>query len=615
MAVILLFVFWRTSSYFSPWVCCHFFWPRVVANSSPQSWDPQSPFDTADAELDDYALMPLTGMLNDGKPGRRTCEELKHHGVVRVQQCKYLDDDLVQVAQTLLHHPIIDYSGQNQSLTFEEMVAKTWARLSGSSVWLEKYQAFLSVTRVIFYDKGVKHWPVISFLTGQLYDADWNELKNYTIKWQGDEITFPTVFNVPAPYNVGEGFFGPEDPRIIIEQDVPNAEPIVVFNMINDLKTYTRAMHLYRPFSNVTTILSITGQKERGQAEKNWAPFFHNENEEGTTAVERKWPSHYVHFIYSFGPLTILRCHALNGWCDIVYEQKIAEEFAGSHDDTHGRISGGTNMFPLDVPASPGVHAYVGFPRSHIDAGCKDSALYRPELMIMTAYKSEFHLNYLSESIDFGDAALPPEGLTDPCGEGRILIPNSIARWDRSARTDILTLSFSVADSTVQVLRLKGLSKYIRQLPYFGSALKNDKSEDGEAIWDLRWSAVGKDVISCSVEAATNYSIAVAAPSRGRAKGKKYDDDDIYWGDEEEKDDTVEIGANSDEKEKDTDAQKEKEKDTGTKKVKEMEMEKDLKGEKDLKKGKEMEMEMEMDTDTDTDDGSSPDDLDSMETT
>ncbi|EHY56961.1 Beta-mannosyltransferase 1 [Exophiala dermatitidis] len=492
---------------------------------SIESWLPTRDRPATAEEYGELQTLPISGFLNDGKAGQRSCDELRYEGQLQVQTSLYLEDDLVEMATALQGHPMIDYLGMDKEGPFEDAVAKTWARLSGSSVWLEDYKVFLSVTRVIFYNKGVKHWPAISFLRGQLYDEEWNELKNYTISWRGTDMTFPLTFNIPAPYEEGGGFYGPEDPRIIIEDGVDDAEPIVVFNMFSDLKTAIRAMYIFRPFSNVTTILSINGQKERAMAEKNWAPFFHNERE--TIAVgQKKWPSQYIHFIHSFGPLTVLKCHIGNGWCDLVYEQKIAEGLAGKHGDDHGRMSGGTNLVPLALKSSPGVHAYVGFPRSHIDVGCKSVSMYRPELLVLTAYGDDFYLNFLSDSVDFGDAAIPPEGLADPCGEGHILIANSIAKWERSRRKDEMTISFSVADSTVQVLKLHGVHKFLAQLPHLSATLQRDFSQDGETIWDLRWSAVGKDVIACSVEAAQNYSIAVAAPFKGLAKGEKEEEEE-----------------------------------------------------------------------------------------
>jgi hypothetical protein len=152
--------------------------------------------------------------------------------------------------------------------------------------------------------------------------------------------------------------------------------------------------------------------------------------------------------------------------------------------------------------------------------GCRDAAMYRPELMVMTAHGSEFHLNYMSEPIDFGGAAMSLEAAADPCGDGRILIANSIARWDRSWGQDLMTLAFSVADTTVQILRLQGIARYIEKMPHLNSRLQNDMSQDGKVIWNLRWSAVGMDVLTCSVEVAYNYSRLIAEPMQGLPRAK-----------------------------------------------------------------------------------------------
>ncbi|KIW20595.1 hypothetical protein PV08_01170 [Exophiala spinifera] len=548
LAAILIVSFLRTWTYTSR--------TRI---SPPTYAIDEAASEVAELDYSDFDPMPLTGMLNDGKPGKRTCDQLRHDGRLRVQESLYLEDDLVDVARSLADHPIINYPSEYDDVPFEETVSKCWARLAGSSVWLEKYQVFLAVTRVIFFDKGNRAWPIMSFLRGQIYDADWNELKNHTIHWHGDEVVFPVVFTIPAPYNVGGGFYGPEDPRIIIEQDVEDAEPIVVFNMIHDLRTVARAMHIFRPFSNVTTILTITGEGERPSSEKNWAPFFHDDrahtaNATNATNDVKKWPSQHIHFVHGFNPLKVLKCHALNGWCDIVYEQKVSEDLVSPHDDPHGRMSGGTNLVPIPIASSPGVHAYVGFPRSHIDFGCKDDAMYRPEMMIMTAYDRQFHINYMSEPIDFGAAALTPEAVTDPCGEGRILIANSVARWDRSSGHDLMTISFSVADVTVQVLQLEGVSRFIEQLSSLQPALQHDMSQDGSVIWNLRWSAVSQDVSSCSIEAARNYSIAVSEPMHGKSKAKLREEGELDAADEDDVADKTK--APEDEKNKNEDNNK-----------------------------------------------------------
>jgi beta-1,2-mannosyltransferase len=121
--------------------------------------------------------------------------------------------------------------------------------MASSSVWMEQFQVYLTVTRVLFYDKGVRHWPVISFLRGQIHSSDWKEMHNYTIEWQGEKISFPRIFDIPTAYGEGGGFYGPEDPRVIIEQGkfdgIITPEPVIIFNMLVDTESKRRAMYVF----------------------------------------------------------------------------------------------------------------------------------------------------------------------------------------------------------------------------------------------------------------------------------------------------------------------------------------------------------------------------------
>ncbi|KAJ9606247.1 Beta-mannosyltransferase 1 [Cladophialophora chaetospira] len=445
----------------------------------------------------------VTGFSNTGDMESRTCEDVRHNGELQVSNSRHITDDLEHIARSLAHHPMIDYQGMDRGITFRSLVAKTWARLSGSSVWVEKFQLYLTVTRVIFYAGGLKNNPVISFLAGQLHDKDWNELKNYTIQWQSEEIKFPTIFNIPAPYKVGSRWFGPEDPRVIIEEGVEDAEPIVFFNMNYDLNLGKRAMHVFRPFSNDTTVLSIAGQEERAGVEKNWAPFFINEHE--LVAPGRyKWPSHYIYFIYDYNPLRVLKCHKLNGWCNFIFESKVPKEMEGNgHLNINGRMTGGTNLVPLRQDSESDRYTWVGFPRSHINTGCTSNfAMYRPHLMIMTKHESNFYFNYISAPLDLGSLAFSEEALHDPCGEGQILIANSIAKWKFAEEPDSITLTLSVDDATVQSLDLKGVSKFVEQLPVPHDPIFFDHSSHNKSESLLRYTAIGADVLHCSMESA-----------------------------------------------------------------------------------------------------------------
>jgi len=398
---------------------------------------------------------------------------------------------------------MISYTGQDKKLSFAAMVAKTWGRMAGSSVWLEKYGVYLTVTRVYFYDKGVRHWPCISFIRAQLFDVNWKHLEGYNLEWQGENITFPRTLEVPTPYEEGGGFYGPEDPRIIIEQGVLDAEPVIVFNMVEDTKTVVRSMHSFRPFSNFTTKYKIEHQDTKS-AEKNWSPFF---MPQANTTGEKRWPSHYIHFVYDYDPLSILRCHLLNGACTFVYQDPRPAAYLDQHkhNDTKGVMRGGTNFEPITFSTRQGLASFVGFPRTHTDAGCDKEAVYRPEMMILTTNGTHFYLDYSSEALTFGHAILTETQFDDACDKGRILLGNSIARFDDALDRDIMTMSFTVADETVQIAKLQGVRRLIEDLPQF----KQATWRKSDVQWNLN---VTHDVLICSIQSASDYALANTKP-------------------------------------------------------------------------------------------------------
>lgn len=438
--------------------------------------------------------------MNVENLGRTACDDIQHQSQIAVQQSFFIDDDIQAIAAELEGHPMINYDGQDDKLSHEEIVSKTWLRMASSSVWMEKFQVYLTVTRVLFYDKGVRHWSIISFLRGQIHNSQWEEQLDYEIEWQGEKITFPRIFDIPTAYSPGGAFYGPEDPRIVIEQgkfgDSNPPEPVIIFNMLVDDESKRRAMYIFRPFTNDTQILNIAGEKPNG-AEKNWMPMFLSKS--GEVQRTKQWPSHYIHFIYQFKPLRILKCHLLNGYCEFVYTQpEIPEDMTLPLGDPGGSMRGGTNLVPFPSTSSTSQH-FVGFPRTHMDNGCKDG-FYRPNLMFLTATASgDFHINYMSTSLEFGDAAMNEEALQDPCGAGRILIANSVANWE----ADVMSISFTVDDFTTQVLRLRGVKEYFHGLMSLGMGGGNTSTVD----YDLQQSARGKDVLGCAVEVANNYTI------------------------------------------------------------------------------------------------------------
>ena len=448
--------------------------------------------ETRDNQLP-YTSLSLLGYLNSGDFDRFACSELTHYGGLEIQQSFHLDDDLYEIAQSLRDHPAVDYNLVDEELRRDEreMIRRVWARFAMSSVWLEDYKVYLTVSRVIFYTSGRLDIPHMSFLRGQIHNADWQEQRNYTILWENEAITFPRIFDIPAPFVKGDIWYGPEDPRIIIEEGVRGAEPVIIFNMLSDLGVKAREMHAYRPFSGAFTVLTEEGKFTRGGNEKNWAPFFYRRDTQAVADGKTRRPDNHLYFLYNFLPFTILKCNLLSGRCEQVYQDEAPER----HRDHPGRMSGGTQFVPISETAS-GTVSMLGFPRTHMNAGC---TIYRPEMMLLTGVNGSFHVEYLSGPIDFKDLAMEGEARADPCGEGHIMIANSVARLQRDM--DILTITFSVGDKTSQVIRVRGVMRHVR-------ALKAKSALDLELHrgTQVEWATIGQDVIGCSVGAAETYA-------------------------------------------------------------------------------------------------------------
>lgn len=450
-----------------------------------------------------YERLNFSGFMNIGTPDGPVCDDiLLPTQNLEVSPSIYLEHNVLDIAETIVH-PMVDYAGQPTDMSYRQIVAKTWGTMAGSSVWLEKQGVYFSVSRVFFYTQGVKHWPKISFAYAQIYDSSWRQLHNYNISWQGETIVFPRILDIPAFYQVGGGFYGPEDPRIILEQGVEDAEPVVVFNMLHEKSE--RKMHVHRPFSNYTTLLRIDGE-DAAMAEKNWSPFFMPRN----TVEQRRWPSNHVHFIYNWSPLKILRCHLLNGHCSFVYKQDqptvkwSSYTEAHKYNDTKGVMRGGTNFEPLNVSPGPGLTSFVGLPRTHTDAGCGKEAIYRPVLTVLTTNGTHFYLDYMSAALDFGHAILTHNQYNDVCEEGRILLANSIIKFDSRPNHDTLTVSFTVADSTVQVAKLRGITNLVENLPPF--QLNGTAEWHNEVIQHSKLN-VTHDVLVCAIQSVSDYAL------------------------------------------------------------------------------------------------------------
>lgn len=414
-----------------------------------------------------------------------SCGSFAHSAEVRVQKSFFLHDNLLEIAASLDAHPMVEYSlnrvkGNTTSLT--KLVAVAWDRLATSCAFLSEQRVHLCVSRITFHPDRDKYHPRISFLRGQIYSEAWVHLDEYKLTWKDqEEVVFPKVFDIETGYKLGNYYFGPEDPRIIVE-DVPGAEPVILFNMISISTGWKRAMWTFRPFTLQTTLLTIDGV-ERSKVEKNWAPFFLQ------SPTHERQPSTEIYFVWHFAPLSILKCQLGTGLCQVVFKQEASDELLEAYKSRNASLHGGTQFVPIPRskprdrrPSETEIQAFFSIPRHQVKrvGGCVNPS-YRPEFATLVTNSTHFYLSYVSSPLDFGpDIVMPAASLEDTCGRGRIMIANSIAQWDLESElpgsvgqtTDVMTLTLSVDDATVQVMRMAGLYDLFNSLPslsgYFG---------------------------------------------------------------------------------------------------------------------------------------------------
>jgi len=152
---------------------------------------------------------------------------------------------------------------------------------------------------------------------------------------------------------------------------------------------------------------------------------------------------------------------------ELAHTAELPQAYADAHQ--HGNLGGvmrgGTNLEILPFVARPGLSSFVGFPRTHTNVGCDNKATYRPEMVILTTNGTHSYIDYSSQALHFGHSVLTPAQISDPCGKGRILLPSSIARFDDDPERDTMTMTFTVADSTVQVVNIRGVRRLVEGLP------------------------------------------------------------------------------------------------------------------------------------------------------
>ncbi|AOA64644.1 Hypothetical protein PAS_chr4_0451 [Komagataella phaffii GS115] len=393
-----------------------------------------------------------------------TCDSLAYKGLVKTSKKKELDCDMAYIRRKIFsseeYGVLADLEAQD--ITEEQRIKKHWFTFYGSSVYLPEHEVHYLVRRVLFSKVGRADTPVISLLVAQLYDKDWNELTPHTLEIVNPATgnvtpqTFPQLIHVPIEWSVDDKWKGTEDPRVFLKPSKTGvSEPIVLFNLQSSLCDGKRGMFVTSPFRSDKVNLLDIEDKERPNSEKNWSPFFLDDVEVS------KYSTGYVHFVYSFNPLKVIKCSLDTGACRMIYESPEEGRFGSE-------LRGATPMVKLPVHLSlpKGKEVWVAFPRTRLrDCGCSRTT-YRPVLTLFVKEGNKFYTELISSSIDFHIDVLSYDAKGESCsGSISVLIPNGIDSWDVSkkqgGKSDILTLTLSEADRNTVVVHVKGLLDYL----------------------------------------------------------------------------------------------------------------------------------------------------------
>ncbi|CCH60522.1 hypothetical protein TBLA_0D00120 [Henningerozyma blattae CBS 6284] len=504
-----------------------------------------------------------------------TCEDLAYPSkVLYSSERKIISDDLVSLRQEIisknndLSKAVVNDNekGRDES----DIVRSNWYRFGSSSVWLEKEQCYITVTRLMYSYQGKKEGPDVSVIRAQAFDRNWNELYNKRIpkldfkmpknvekelekidtelglspdfcnqlikspteydkciieqnnnllKNQKTKerildkyfVTYPTVYNID--YKLKGRFSGSEDPRIILKTGKNNEpdEPIVIFNMHDQ---GSRRLYGYFPHRSVDTVIKFEIQNdEMKNREKNWAPFF--TDQDSSSELSRG----SIHFIYTFMPLEILKCSLNDGSCNKIFSKKTLEL---SDKANFGGVRGGTQFVPLPsvIPRIPGKQIWLGFSKLHIDdCGC-GKKFYRPMLNLLVEEKGIYHQELIGPSMDFNTEVLDWNTTSYECSFYNVMSPNSIAFWDIISQdpengtfNDLLVFTYSEADEISKVVNIKGILDYILNV-----YSQKDIEEDFTPTKDLEV-VLGK-TLDCirdySYKVCANYGEAHSGDTKGK---------------------------------------------------------------------------------------------------
>lgn len=415
---------------------------------------------------------------------------------------------------------LVIHREEEKSMTIEQVIKEHWFEFGHVTVWFQQEECYLVYSRLM-YIRQPHNTPIASFIKATAFDKDWNEIKGKRIPYNDVQmpkdietelalldtqlnlagceifqtsdstteyqecirkqssnrlrnmkrkevildkyfITYPTVLKFD--FKVLSKWSGPEDPRVIMRKDnIHVEEPVIIFDLDDGTD---RGMFSLLPHRRTAKITKFSLDKKDGQlgkVEKNWTPFFLPEVDDQFSTLS----SGYIHFVYSFFPLRILRCSLDDGVCEEVFS---GETLGLVGDSRYSDFRGGSQFvtLPETLPGLEGKNVWISVAKTHTQkCGCGNH-FYRAALTVMIESNGVYHLGLITPGLGFGLEPINFSMTGTYCDNKNVISPNSIVSWYISSQDvenksfeDYLTISVSEGDMSSKYVIIKNVLNYI----------------------------------------------------------------------------------------------------------------------------------------------------------
>ncbi|KAI5958967.1 uncharacterized protein KGF55_005621 [Candida pseudojiufengensis] len=121
------------------------------------------------------------------------CEEIETNNQFEISESKAIENELTLILKNILKE-IEDPNGDQYLKDLKQMILpelklqlnlniieKFWYKVAISSIWLKNYGIYYSISRIMYSPTGIRNRPLFSLTYAQIFDENWNELKDYKL--------------------------------------------------------------------------------------------------------------------------------------------------------------------------------------------------------------------------------------------------------------------------------------------------------------------------------------------------------------------------------------------------------------------------------------------------